>query len=159
MRQFSKKAAMVILAVAVIAGCRKTNGNNSNATKTQMLTSGSWKITSDYVDPPIDTDRDGHPDYELINSMDACHRDDLFIFKADGTYIHDEGASKCDPLAPQIEEESNWMFSTDESLILIGDPGSMWPAHVVELTSTVFKMKYVDTIGSVIYTEVLTFKH
>jgi hypothetical protein len=159
MTQFAKKAALVMLTVAAIAGCKKNPYNNGSATKTQMLSSGAWKITSDYVDPPIDINGDGRPVYELINSYPSCRTDDLFFFNADGTYVHDEGASKCNPSNPQIEERSNWKLSADESIILIGDPGSEYPAHVIELSSSVFKMKYIDTVAGVINSELITFKH
>jgi hypothetical protein len=159
MTQFSKKAALFILTVAVLAGCKKDSSNNVSLTQTQLLTSGSWKMTSYYLDPPTDDDRDGHLDHEQINSFPACVRDDLFFFKADGAYIHDAGTLKCSPSGPQIEEEGKWNLSVDNSVLFIGDPGSQWPWHLAELTANVLKIENVDTVAGVIYTERITFQH
>ncbi|MDH7462280.1 hypothetical protein QEG73_13360 [Chitinophagaceae bacterium 26-R-25] len=152
MTQFSKRAAIIVLTVAVIAGCKK---ENSAPTKTQLLTSGSWKLTSEYFDVAVDMNGDGHVENEVINVLPSCFTDNITIFKEDGTVIRDEGLSKCDPNDPQVIETTKWRFSEFETKILIGDPGYEDVGQLVELSATVLMIK-VGTPGSGI---TLTFEH
>jgi hypothetical protein len=147
MTQFSKKAALVILTVALLAGCKKDSASN----KTQLLTSGTWKLTSDYFNPAVDVDGDGHTENEAINVLPRCFTDNLLIFKTDGTATRDEGATKCYPSDPQTIETMNWKFLDNETKLMVGED----LADLVELSSTVLKVKLDDGGESV----TLTFSH
>ncbi|MBV4357076.1 lipocalin family protein [Pinibacter aurantiacus] len=159
MTRFTKKAAMFILSVAVMAGCKKDDNKNSSKSKTELLTSGSWKQTSIYFTPAVDWDLDGHTENEVINLYPPCSKDDLLTFKTNGTAVSDEGASKCDPSDPQVIETTNWKFSDNETKIMIGDPGAEETAQLLELSSTVLKVKITMVEAGVTYTETLTFGH
>jgi hypothetical protein len=159
MTQFTKKAAIIILSVAVLAACKKDDNKNDSKTKTQLLTSGSWKQTSIFFTPAIDWNQDGQTENEVLDLYSPCDRDDLMTFKTDGTVVHDEGASKCDPSDPQIVETTKWKFTDNETKIAIGDPGSADTAQVLELSATVLKVKVVLVQEDVTYTQTLTFGH
>jgi hypothetical protein len=148
MTRFTKKAALVILTVAVIAGCKK---NDSGPSKTQLLTSGSWKLTSDYFDPAVDVNGDGHPVNEAITVLQPCFTDNLLIFNANGTAIRDEGATKCNPANPQIIETVNWKFLENETKIIVDED----TGELLELSASVLKIKIGDATQSV----TLTFSH
>ncbi|MDH7462282.1 hypothetical protein QEG73_13370 [Chitinophagaceae bacterium 26-R-25] len=146
MTQFTKKAAMIVLTVAVIAGCHK---NDSAPSKTDLLTSGSWRLTASHVDPAIDANGDGVVENDIFAVALPCVKDNLMTFKREGTYTIDEGATKCDPSAPQIMESSNWKFMDNESKIVIGDPGYEETGQLLELSSTVLQIKiFIDDGGS-----------
>jgi len=145
MTQFTKKAAIIVLTVAVIAGCKK---DDSAPTKTDLLTSGSWRLTASHVDPAIDANGDGVVENDIFAVAPSCFRDNLITFKSDGTYVVDEGATKCDPSDPQIMESSNWKFTDNESKIMIGEPGSEETGQLLQLSSTVLQIKIVIDDGA-----------
>jgi hypothetical protein len=157
--KLTTKAALVILSVAVIAGCKKDDNKNNAVTKTQLLTSGGWKLTSDYYDPSVDYDGNGTKENEVINFYSPCDKDDVLTFKTNGTVVSDEGATKCDPTDPQIISTTNWRFSDNETKLWIGDPGNDDAAQLIELSATVLKVKVSVTYGTITYTETLTFGH
>lgn len=157
MTQFTKKAAFILLSVAVMTGCKKDD--NKSKSKTELLTSGSWKQTSIYFSPAVDWNGDGQTENEVINLYQPCDRDDLMTFKTNGTVVSDEGASKCDPSGPQIIETTNWKFSDNETKIMLGDPGQEESAQLLELSASVLKVKITAVEGGVTYTETLTFGH
>lgn len=160
MKQFTKKAALIILTGAIMAGCQKDDNNNSTgATKTELLTSGNWKITSDYYDPAVDYNGDGQVENEVISFYSACDKDDLLIFKTNGTLTLDEGASKCDPSDPQVIQSSNWKFSSNETVIVVGPAGSEQSIQLLELSSTTLKIKVVFTELGVTYSETMIYSH
>ncbi|MBV4357075.1 hypothetical protein [Pinibacter aurantiacus] len=158
MTNFTKKAALVILSAAVIVGCKKDDNNNGSS-KTQLITSGNWKVASDYYDPAVDWDGDGHTENEVFNLYSACDKDDILIFKTDGSLTLEEGASKCDPSDPQVIESTAWKFSNNESILLVGPSGSEQSIQLLELSSTTLKIKVIFTVQGVSYTETTTYGH
>lgn len=128
-----KKITLLFLAfsmAALISSCKKdddntstpsTGGGSTAATKTEMLTAKNWKITAGTL---------GGQD--IFSSSDECDKDDLHIFKTDGTYVNDEGATKCDPTDDQIIVTSTWKLIDNETKIEFdGETGT-----IKELTST-----------------------
>lgn len=108
---------LMVAALAFATSCKKDEDSGSNSpakSKTELITSGSWKISSLVL---------GGAD--IWPSQDACDKDDLSIFKADGTYIDDEGPTKCDASDPQ-QSTSTWKFTNNETMIEIdGDAGTL----------------------------------
>ena len=66
---------------------------------------GIWRVTQATFNPPIDTGAGPNVTdaYHLLYPR-ACDQDDLFIFEAGSIFKDDEGAVKCDSLAPQYEQ-------------------------------------------------------
>ena len=75
---------------------------------------------------------------------DDCEKDDITTFSSDGTYKIDEGATKCDPDDPQINETGSWSLSSDKKILTSNGIGF----NVVTLTSTDLKIS-VDLFGSI----------
>ena len=109
-----------MLAASMLAvSCKKDDNNNNNngpqMTKKEMLTAKSWKATGMTI---------GGSDFWPL--VDACERDDLYTFKTDGTYIEDEGATKCDPADPQVITTSTWAFiQNDTKIVYDGDTATI----------------------------------
>lgn len=136
---------LVAVMATLVSSCKKDDDNNSNnpsggssATKTEMITAKSWKVTGLTV---------GGQDF--YSQMDACDKDDLHTFKTDNTYIYDEGASKCDPSDPQVISTGTWKFTENETKIEYDGE----TATIKELTSTKMVLEG-DFLGS---TAVTTF--
>jgi hypothetical protein len=155
MTQFAKKTALVILTVAVTAAFRK----DPERSKTPLLTSGGWMLISDFMDPAIDIDADGHTENELTKALSQCEKDNLMIFRVDNTIAEDEGATKCDPSDPQLVSTGTWKFYDNESKIIIRDSGFMDTAQLVQLSSSVLILKFVKVDSGITYAETLTLKH
>jgi hypothetical protein len=60
---------------------------------------------------------------DLFAIMEACNRDDLMIFKANGIITTDEGASKCDPDDQQSYDDM-YTLSADGNTITLTYEGS-----------------------------------
>ncbi len=131
-----KKVTLLFLAfamAAIISSCKKDDDNTStpsgggaSATKTEIITAKTWKITAATI---------GGQD--VFSQQDECDKDDLHIFKIDGTYIYDEGATKCDTADDQIISTSTWKFLENETKIEFdGDV-----ATIKEMTSTTIRIE------------------
>lgn len=151
-----------VLGFAVITGSCKKDKEDDPVTKTDLLTSGSWKFTAFTVDPPYPIFDDqgniiGTSD-DVLGNMDDCSVDDVHSFKADNTFIFDEGASKCDSDDPQ-SISGTWSFKTNETVLSITQDGYTQDNVILELTERVLKVKYVEDDSSTNYTYTLTFSH
>jgi hypothetical protein len=155
MTQFSKKAALVILTVAVIAACKKDPASD----RTPLLTSSGWTLTSDFINPGIDIDADGHTENELTNVLLPCEKDNLMIFRTNNTIDEDEGSTKCDPSDPQLVTTGTWRFYDNESKIIMGDTGHEDTAQLVQLTKSTLVLKFIKVDGGTEFNEWLTLKH
>lgn len=120
--------AIMVAGVAVVMnGCKKDDSTSGGGgTKTEMLT-GTWTATNLITDG-----------YSTWAFLEACSKDAVFTFWADGTAVFDEGATKCDPSDPQTEA-STWKFIDSETkFVWDGDT-----FNIKELTSSVLKLEEV----------------
>lgn len=82
------------------------NPGNNSPTKTEILTGRTWKITGATIDGQ-----------DIFGIFDDCDKDNIYQWKTNGDYVVDEGATKCDPSDPQIETQSTWKFTDNETKI------------------------------------------
>jgi hypothetical protein len=141
-----KQFVLLTTALAVFAltfsSCKKDSDNPSPTnntpapapTKTQLLTANSWKATSMVS-----------MGFDFFPHMSACEKDNFLTIKADGTYIEDEGATKCDPTDPQTSN-GLWKFVNNQSAIVL-DGGDT--AIILALTAESMKLEtpYEDDEG------------
>ena len=90
---------------------------DNNVSKTTLLTTGSWNITSSLNDD----DGDGIYETDNLAMSPACFKDNYFTFFTNGQFEINEGPTKCDPMDPQTETVS-WQFASNETkLVIDGD--------------------------------------
>ncbi|MBC6492714.1 hypothetical protein ACFSQD_17840 [Flavihumibacter stibioxidans] len=144
------------LATLIITGssCNKDDDEPAK-TKTELLTSGAWKMSAHTVNPAQDLDGDGQSDdSDVFATYDACDKDDLTSFSTNGSGIISEGATKCDPSDP-ASYPFTWQWSNNETVLsLLGEDFTL-----IELTSSTLKVSFSYSDAGSTYTETLTFTH
>lgn len=153
---------LLVLGLVILTGSCKKDKEDDPKTKTELLTTGSWKFTAFTVDPPYPIFDDqgniiGTSD-DVLGNMDDCSVNDIHSFKTDNTFTFDEGATKCDPADPQTIS-GTWLFKTDETVLSITQDGYTQDNIILELTESVLKVKYTEVSASTNYTYTLTFSH
>lgn len=143
----------------VLFSCKKDNNNSNQSTKTQLLTTGSWK----YDSGGADLDHNGSIDLtlEFLNAVPSCLLDNIVTFKTDGSGVNDEGASKCDPSSPQTTS-FNWNFVNNENAVNIsgsGFAGASGQFQIKELSSTKFTFTKDTTFNNIPATLIVNLKH
>ena len=147
--------------VLVVTGCKKdeeaaaTTTPTPTPTKTELLTGKNWKFTAATVDPAIDLNFDGTLDTDYYALLAPCNQDNLTKFNTNFTVTFDEGAIKCDSLAPQTTNTAIWAWSTNETVLTIDNdgtgPNTPYSIDVLELTATKFKANQTLTLDTVNY--------
>ena len=108
------KIFIIVFILLFILSCSKDEP--AVKTKTQLLTETQWK----YEAGGIDIDKNGVIDIpiEQTGMIPPCALDNLGSFRANGTGVNFEGATKCDPSLPD-STFFNWAFTNNESRINI----------------------------------------
>ncbi len=141
MKYFSNSWLLLVLILA----CNK-NDQKKEPTKTELLTSQSWK----YDSGGVDQDRNGTVDFTFASTglLQPCILDNTGTFNANGTGIADEGATKCSVTAPQTTP-FNWNFQNNETEINVVGPaffGLGGKFTVKELTTTALSLSKDTTV-------------
>jgi hypothetical protein len=136
---------MVIMVGVVMFGCKK---DSTTISKDDII--GKWMMTAMTVSPAMDGVTD------IFSTWDACEKDDLTIFSADGTVINDAGATKCDPTDQQTSNPGTWSFSSDNKILVITRNGEVMNVTIVTLTSSKFVGSMKEVYNSVTYTRRVT---
>ena len=103
-----------------------------------VLTATKWHL-SDYVFCPEEPPMPG--EFNSVIDKEPCVRDDFTVFKADGTYVDDEGALRCDPRLPQARHFT-WRYAAQgrELAMCYAAPGQIQEAEtrykIITLTPT-----------------------
>jgi hypothetical protein len=115
-------------------------------TKTELLCSSPWKIYEQTINPGIKI-VGGATITDVFAQLDPCDKDDLTLYKSNGSGIYDDGPMKCDPLDLQTSTFT-WTFNLDETK-LIEDTDSY---DIVQLDEKVLKLSIIidgEDIGGI----------
>ena len=95
-----------MLVVLISGNCSKDDG--TPATKTEMITSSSWKF-----------DKATAGGFDISSQVDACIKDNIVTFSANGTGTIVEGPIVC---APPTASAFTWSFQTNETVLSLSTP-------------------------------------
>jgi len=137
---------LVVLFGVYIFGCKK---DETTSAKENLI--GKWMVTAMTISPAY------YGITDMFSTNDACSKDDLTIFNADGTVQTDEGLIKCNASDPQTTNDGTWALSADgKTLTMTESASSISVITIVTLSSSSFvgKMTYVES--GVTYTYTIT---
>ncbi|RZK66540.1 MAG: hypothetical protein EOO92_25130 [Pedobacter sp.] len=143
MKNFIRTGCMVLAAAAMFTSCK-----DDDKSRTELLTSGNWKIVSDQS-------RVGNGAWqEDIGTYDPCELDNYAKFSEANTVAFNEGPTKCDPLDDQ-EYVLPWSFVNGEDQISVA--GEVYT--IDELNGSTLTLSTSEVIGSTTYYYRQTLKH
>lgn len=144
-------AISLLFLIVFVAACNKDDDNPpAPPTKTQLLTTGTWRFSSATV---------GGTDVSAL--LQPCQKDNILAFVAAGTGTVDEGAAKCNAGDPQTNPFT-WSFQSGETQLFISATlftGGSSTFTLVSLTSTQLVVSQAISVGGSSQTAVVTFIH
>jgi hypothetical protein len=118
MRIILLKLFLLVFFPAVL--CSSCGKNNSEKTRSELLTKTGWK----YEKAGFDSNQDGYIDV-LDAKISDCESDDIIQFNPDGTGSFNIGSMKCDPSDPpslpfmwSFEDKENAMYFQEQHFII-----------------------------------------
>ncbi|MGC4037359.1 MAG: lipocalin family protein [Chitinophagaceae bacterium] len=144
-------ALIIFSGACVFFACKKdsTNNNTSGKTKTQLITSSTWRFDNAKL-----------AGVDVSGAFDDCEKDNTVTFVSNGTGTVDEGATKCDAADPQTVP-FDWTFENNESSIHTTTP--LFPGtsdfKINSLSETQLAVAKDTVILGTTQTFVVTFKH
>jgi len=159
----------IILSVAVLAllfsGCKKKTDDPAPAkTTTENLTAHSWKISGAVSNVPIDADADKNVTTPNTTDLwnggfyDACSKDNIFTFSANGTGTYADAGVPCGGAA---STSFTWVLSGNALTITIGTAPNTFVqmATIASIDDNTFKLALAQDTddNNVSYIETDTF--
>ena len=144
-----------LLLVTGSAGLLSCKKDPPVKTRTELLTTGTWKRAALTSNPAYDWNGSGTAHTDILAHMAACEKDDFETYKTNGELEINEGATKCDPAADQTWSLT-WAFINNETVILFE---GMYEYIIDELTETTLKFHGTFEENGVMYTHYETWVH
>ena len=152
-----KKFVVFIAALTLISifACKK----DENLTKTDLLCSQPWILSSSVFSPPYPIEGFGAiADYYAI--LAPCRKDDIWNFTNNGDYTIEDATNKCAPNDPTVLEFGSWIFNSDETVVTTNNGYYYNEYNVIELTTQTLQVRtaLIDTLDNV-YNWTETYTH
>lgn len=148
---------LCLLTLWSIVNCtKKSDPEPVQSTKTEHITSASWKVD----DIGIDQNRDGVIEQSAL-AFFPCLADNTITFKKDNTGTTDEGAIKCNTTDPQ-NTNINWNFADNETNIQVSNSTLTLingKSKVVVLDAVTLSLSKDTTIGGFPGPYIVKLKH
>ncbi|NVO30888.1 lipocalin family protein [Hymenobacter lapidiphilus] len=125
MKKYSLLAAVALLTVGSFASCSKDK-DPTPITKSEQLAARNWRITAFTVK------QGNNPIVDEFARTAPCDKDDFYQFKADKTFVLDEGATRCSPNSPQTNV-SGWDINADGTILLLLEMKGATSAELYEI--------------------------
>ena len=106
------------LILSFLSSCKKEK-EESDLTKTELITQKEWKITDIKMTPGITYGGLTFTDGAMF--LEECVKDNKYTFHTDHTTTMNEGELKCDSTAEQEVREGTWSLIEDETKIIFSD--------------------------------------
>ena len=146
---------LIITGTTITLSCKKDKEEATAKTKTELLTTGTWKLTSYTSTPAYDWYGNGVYATNILAALDPCEADGFDTYKINGIVEINEGAIKCDPMDPQTFT-ATWAFTDNENKIIYDGFDEY---ELVELTATTMRLQSTFIENGVSYTHYETFEH
>jgi len=135
--------AVPIISAFYLTACESSSeGLSVPGSKEDMLanlTSKQWMRSAYTISPGYDIYNDGHVVSDLYAAEDACRRDDVLTFAADGAWKEDEGPTKCHVSDSQTST-GEWSFSPELDSMIITEPSGSFTAKIRTLNATTLSL-------------------
>ena len=103
-----KKVLIFSTLLIALNACKKDDAKP--ASKADLLTSGTWRLTAAVTD----MDGDGTFETDEYAAFGTCFTDNIWTFNSNNSIAVDEGATKCDPSDPQVQTGS-WQLTNNQT--------------------------------------------
>lgn len=146
---------LIITSVITTPSCNKDNNTDNAKTKTELLTTGTWKLTAYTSIPAYDWYGTGVYATDIFAALNPCEKDNIDTYKSSGIFEVNEGALKCSSMDPQTFTTS-WIFTDNEKKIMYDGFDEY---ELIELTETIMRLRQTFVENGVTYTHYETFVH
>lgn len=143
----------IVASALMFSACKKDDPKTDDKPSgSSLLTGKDWRLIG------LTLTVSGIPPTDLYAQMDACDKDDLIEYLANGDVKEKAGATKCDPTEPDFSISGKWALLNNNAQLRIID-GDTTLLTLQELTATSLRgsMSDNDPVSGVTYTTSFTF--
>ena len=138
MKNFKFIAIGIAASTLLFSACKKDETTTEDKPSgSSVLTGKDWRMIG------LTLTVTGAPATDLFAQMDACDKDDLIEYLANGDVKEKAGATKCDPADPDFSITGKWALLNNDAQLRIID-GDTTIVDVLELTATTLRGSTTD---------------
>lgn len=130
------KSQTILVATALLLGF---SACTEDPTTTELLTDGRWQMRTLTINPGVIVSGVVITDY--YSQLYEYDKDNIIEFKADGTFISDEGPTKEFPSDPQTKQ-GNWLLSANEEMMTVWMEEDTLVYGIVNIAEAAMTMTY-----------------
>lgn len=135
----------LLIIFMVLAGCSKKKDPTPSHEQLLSRTAG-WRQTASVTGTT-----------DLFSLYAPCEKDNILKFTQagstnGGTYVRDEGPTKCDSADPQTEDSGTWSFNNAKTTVAIVSQGITYSLTINTLTTTSLSFTYTVTDSGITLT-------
>lgn len=150
-----KYVLLGLLAAGSVSACKKDSQPAAPKTKADLLVNKQWRASGITVSTTVNGKP--QPPQDVFAKFPACFKDNFSTYKADKSFVDDEGATKCSTTDPQTTA-GTWDINADQTKLYITYPSQGTESiDLTQLSETTMVWTYVDTSSSPAKTIVLTY--
>ncbi|PJJ53335.1 hypothetical protein [Hymenobacter chitinivorans] len=133
-----KRTSLLPVLLGLAAGLSSCEKNEELPENIQWLTAKNWRMSAN-VTTFVYATGNARRDVDNYSVSPACDLDDFWQFAPDHALRIDEGASKCEAAAPQVNLAQWQLDAANHTLSVIGS--SVRTYELLELTASTLKFK------------------
>ena len=138
--------ALLAFVALTVTSCGKDDTPAPQKTKTELLTTGTWKFSSATANGADITNQ--NPPFE------PCKKDNILSFTSTGSGNINEGATKCNP-ADATDTPFTWNWASNETILHISTPlftggSSDFTLESISATQLIVTQGYSPVAGPII---------
>jgi hypothetical protein len=136
-------AVLFIFAIAFLStleSCKKDSESDSGGetvSKSSLLSASGWVAKTAILKVPTG-------DLDVYALMDECDKDNQIVFKSNKSFVKDAGSNKCDANELQTEDSGTWVFSNNETEVVVTDKTEITTFKIITLTSSELVMEFTQ---------------
>lgn len=149
-----KLLLLALLAATSLTACKKDDEDPKPVSKAEQLVNKRWRISaytmSTTVNGRLQTE-------DLLPKLPSYNRDDFTTYKADKSFVDDEGPTKEDRSDPQTTA-GTWDLNFEQNkLYLTYSNDGTFGVELLELTNARMVWRFVDSSSTPVETYTLTY--
>lgn len=138
MKSILKPIWGVMLVLSLATACKDKKEEPTPKTPNELMAQKKWKLTAgtakfSFLGQNMTVD--------MMQEMEDCEKDNTEKYELNGTFVNDEGATKCDANDPQTADSGKWSLAENNTKLIRTNAEGTQTFDIITLDETTLKIK------------------
>lgn len=138
MKSILKPIWGVMLVLSLATACKDKKEEPTPKTPNELMAQKKWKLTSGTMKVSMFGQ---NLSFDMMDEMEPCEKDNTEKYELNGTFVNDEGATKCDANDPQTADSGTWSLAENNTKLIRTNTEGTQTFDIITLDETTLKIK------------------